>query len=81
MHKHLMNEAPAVTESMEEKLAESAHLSAILNQEKEIAIEIAKRAAEESASFKLKLEVLEHEHALLVCEQASMKYRHSQDGG
>jgi hypothetical protein len=81
MHKHLMSEAPAVMESMEEKLAESAHLSAVLNQEKEIATETAKRAAEESASFRLKLEVLEHEHALLVCEQASMKYRHSHDGG
>ncbi|KAH8968815.1 hypothetical protein BDL97_02G001200 [Sphagnum fallax] len=65
MHKHSMSEAPAVVE-LEEKLAESAHLSAVLNQEKEIATETAKRAAEESASFRLRLEVLEHEHALLV---------------
>ncbi len=76
-----MNEAIVVTKSMDEKLANSTHLSVVLNQEKEITIETTKKANEESTSFKHKLEVFKHEHALLACEQASIKYRHSHDGG
>jgi hypothetical protein len=48
------------------KFAEAEHVSPVLSQEKEIATENAERAAEEMASLRIKVKVLEHEHSILV---------------
>ncbi|CAM6033347.1 unnamed protein product [Sphagnum compactum] len=69
-YEHSTAEGTAISESPEVKLAEAEHVSPVLSQGKEIATENAERAAEEMASLRIKVNVLEHEHSILIKESS-----------